>query len=201
AIKPPGRPGPSERTLRRLGRQIEITLATASKELASHMDVSANTVRKYIPMLEYGARIICHCYLKKQKQTPAMGKCIPSQEATSHRETQRHGGRSELRLCSNGMNSEEYINMLETTLFPIFRDRRNKVKKRNFLFQEDGAPCHMSKRSQDFIKKSNIKKLEWVAQSPDMNPIEHLWYSLKRRLKQTKLHPSTPVGLFELLVK
>ncbi|KAH9494375.1 hypothetical protein DERF_015065 [Dermatophagoides farinae] len=112
-----------------------------------------------------------------------------------------HGGRSELRLCSNGMNSEEYINMLETTLFPIFRDRRNKVKKRNFLFQEDGAPCHMSKRSQDFIKKSNIKKLEWVAQSPDMNPIEHLWYSLKRRLKQTKLHPSTPVGLFELLVK
>ncbi|KAH9494374.1 hypothetical protein DERF_015064 [Dermatophagoides farinae] len=68
------RPGPSERTLRRLGRQIEITLATASKELASHMDVSANTVRKYIPMLEYGARIICHCYLKKQKQTPAMGK-------------------------------------------------------------------------------------------------------------------------------
>mgnify|MGYP002714486422 CR=1 FL=1 len=57
AIKPPGRPGPSERTLRRLGRQIERTPATVSEELASHMDVSANTVRKYIPMLEYGARI------------------------------------------------------------------------------------------------------------------------------------------------
>lgn len=57
AIKPPGRPGPTEQTLRRLGRQIEKTPAITGKELANHLDVSRNTVQKYTKMTEYNVRI------------------------------------------------------------------------------------------------------------------------------------------------
>ena len=51
------------------------------------------------------------------------------------------------------------------------------VNKRLFTFQQDGAPAHTSKHAQDWCLQnlpSFINKDDWLANSPDLNPMENL---------------------------
>ena len=45
----------------------------------------------------------------------------------------------------------------------------------NFVFQQDNDPKHTSGLAKNWLTDNGIECLEWVAQSPDMNPIENLW--------------------------
>ena len=52
------------------------------------------------------------------------------------------------------------------------------------VFMQDGAPCHRSKVATIFLAKNKIKVLDWLGNSPDLNPIENLWTNLKDKVAQ-----------------
>ena len=57
------------------------------------------------------------------------------------------------------------------------------------VFEHDDDPKHMSKIVQEWLASQPYQLLQWLAQSPDLNPIEYFWALLKQRLNKFTTPP------------
>jgi transposase len=53
----------------------------------------------------------------------------------------------------------------------------------SFISQQDNDPKHTEKRVKEWLIYNVPKQLHTPPQSPDMNPIEHLWDEIERKIR------------------
>lgn len=75
------------------------------------------------------------------------------------------------------VNATVYLGILDERL------QRTMTMLNCTTFQQDSAPCHVAKTVMNWMKTQRVQVLEWPGNSPDLNPIENLWYLMKRKVR------------------
>lgn len=102
-------------------------------------------------------------------------------------------GRILLIRIPQNMTSQIYV---EQVITPFIYPIRNELGE-NFIFMDDNARPHRARRVLDTLEVGHITRLNWPANSPDMNPIEHMWDYITRAI-HNRINP--PQNENELVV-
>ena len=80
-------------------------------------------------------------------------------------------------LIKGNKDKFQYLDILKNNLEEFFT--MNNLTEPIF---QDNDPKHTSKLVQEYLERCNFVTLEWPSQSPDLNPIKHLWAYIKKKL-------------------
>ena len=94
--------------------------------------------------------------------------------------------KSKLVICSGNVDAVEYRSLIEKSELITTCDAMYGAG--NYYFMQDGAPAHSSALATLFLQKRVNYLKFWPANSPDLNPIQHVWGMMKRILKQKQFN-------------
>jgi transposase len=89
------------------------------------------------------------------------------------------------------INSDVYVDLLKTVVKPWIK--KTYSLGGNYVLQQDGAPCHTSRKTQQWLIDNQIKfwpKEIWPPNSPDLNPLDFSVWAEVARTACRKPHSS-----------
>jgi hypothetical protein len=105
------------------------------------------------------------------------------------------------RKGGQGMNGPKYVTQVLQGPLKDFVEEMEGERGHSMLVVEDGAPGHRSKLTKNARSKLGIIQLTHPPNSPDLNPIEPLWYLLKNRIADIPGSANTLDKLWEVAQK
>ncbi|GFS94003.1 transposable element Tcb2 transposase [Trichonephila clavipes] len=107
-------------------------------------------------------------------------------------------GRTELHIFDReSVIGERYC---EEVLIPHVRLFRGAIGP-DFIFMDDNARPHRTLAPEELLESEDITRMDWLAYSPDLNPIEHVWDALGRRIAVRLHHPENTQQLKQTLIE
>ena len=103
-----------------------------------------------------------------------------------------------VRIPSDRRKGIDYVDLiLSGPLWDFYVERFDEMG--GAAVMEDGAPIHRSKVANDFRILNSMETLPHPPQSPDLNPIEHVWKKLKILVNERPTHPKNTEALWVAL--
>ncbi|GFW01461.1 transposable element Tc3 transposase [Trichonephila clavipes] len=96
------------------------------------------------------------------------------------------GSRTDLHVQSVTMTGHIYQNVILERYVRLFRDEMGA----EFLFMDDNTRPHRANIVDECLQSEDITRMNCPAYSPDLNPIEHVWDMLGRRIAACQPAPT-----------
>ncbi|GFX34114.1 transposable element Tcb2 transposase [Trichonephila clavipes] len=71
----------------------------------------------------------------------------------------------------------------------------------DFIFMADNARPYRFLVAEDLMESEDINRMDWPAYFLDLNPIEHVWDALRRRIAERLHHPENTRQLKQMLIE
>ena len=102
-------------------------------------------------------------------------------------------GVGNLVFIDGNMTGEVYRDILQKNLFESIKMLN---LGREWVMQQDNDPKHRAHIVTHWLKEKEVELLKWPPFSPDLNPIEHMWDEVERRMKKEKPKNETELKQF-----
>ena len=100
-----------------------------------------------------------------------------------------HHHRTELVVIAGNLNAVRYReDILLPHVVPFLQAHPDMT------LQHENATSHTARSVCDFLQNRNVSVLPWPAKSPDLNPIDHVWDLLDRRVRARAIPPRNVPG-------